>query len=169
MPEVLVLTGNCGVGKSTIARAWADTRGGAAIHADDMHLWIRRREVRRACNYQEVLKADTALTATLNLLDQKLDVALDNVWFPATLERFATVLGNRTEVRMVRLHCHREVNRARDAARPIGRMGDRVDTLADELEQQNWPSFVAFLDSTGLTVDQTLARIAAVSAVRQTL
>jgi predicted kinase len=160
MPTALVLTGNCGVGKTTVARAWADARGGAAVHADDMHLWIRVRDRRRLHNYQERWKAAVAIAAAQGLLEQGLDVAVENVWFPASCALLRDALTAHAAVHVVRLVCERAENRDRDARRPANaRMGPRVDVLGDEVDAQAWPEFLRVVDTSGQSVAATMAAI----------
>ncbi|MDB5324582.1 MAG: hypothetical protein JWM57_151 [Phycisphaerales bacterium] len=166
MPEILILTGNCGVGKSTIAQAWADARAGAAVAADDIHLWIRQRSIRRSRGFQEELKANVFLAAARNLLHQGLSVAADNVWLPPSLDRFWQELSPLASVRVVRLTCRRDINHVRDDTRsPGARMGDRVDELGAILDAVTWPSFVTTIDTSDETVVETLARIDAMPPV----
>ncbi len=161
MTSILVITGNCGVGKSTIARAWADARNGASIHCDDMHLWIRVREIRHSRDFQEAWKTRVSITAAIGLAEQGLDVAIDNVWKPAACIELKDVLSKAADVKFVRLACDRQQNHERDQRRTGGAvMGPRVDTLGDELNALAWPDFVRTINSTGLSVEQTLSVIA---------
>ncbi|MFT3789288.1 MAG: hypothetical protein QM770_24425 [Tepidisphaeraceae bacterium] len=158
-PRLLVLTGNCGVGKTTISNAWADARRGAAIHADDIHLWIRDRPLHRARNYQEELKLAVTITAAERLLEQGLSVAVDNVWYPPMLHRLRDTFSVKAPVACVRLTCARAINRARDMARPVGRMGARVDELGNEMDTLDWPDWLMTIDTSAMSVDETLATI----------
>jgi len=40
MKELLILTGACGVGKSTIAEEWAKRKNGAKVDCDYLTEWI---------------------------------------------------------------------------------------------------------------------------------
>ena len=165
MPQVLVITGNGGVGKTTVANAWATARGGAAIHADDMHMWITVRERRRDRGYQEKWKADIAMVAAKGLLEQGLDVAIENVWIPKTLERIRNALCDVASITFVRLWCRSTVNHTRDLQRPSNAvLGSRIDVLEAELAKLEWPGFVHTLDTSEQTLDETLRAINLLSA-----
>ena len=166
MVDVLLLTGNCGVGKTTIAGAWAERRGGAAVRCDDVRNWIRVYTQRRAHDYQQDLVAEVALLAAERIIAQGLPVAIDNVWMPPVLGRLRAALVALAPTRVVRLTCDRTTNRARDAGRPVGRMGERVDVLGDQIDATEWPAWVTTIDSSGLGIEDTLDRVerAAVSS-----
>jgi predicted kinase len=159
MLEILVVTGSCGVGKTTICRAWASARGGAVIHGDQIRNWIQPDPLRSALRFQEKLVTDVAITAVRNLLSQGLGVALDEVWFPQAMERLRAAFASNCPTVFVWLWSELPENRRRDGLRGDDSMGQRVDTLAEELEGVTWPSYVHRLDTTRLTCEETLAAI----------
>ena len=161
MPTVLLLTGTCGVGKSTTARAWATARAGAHINCDEIRNWIRSKPIRHENDYQHHAVARIAAAATQEFLALGIDVAIDFVWKPPMLrylsERFSPV----ARIQMAWLRCDPEENRRRDAERPANVvMGDRVDELLRELEAiSDWPDELLNIDSTRMSVDDVLARL----------
>jgi predicted kinase len=161
MPTVLFLTGTCGVGKSTTARAWATPRKGAHVSGDEIRLWIRDKATRHAHNYQQRAVATIAVTAAEAFVKIGLDVALDFVWTPSSLRHMAERLRPVADVRMVWLQCEPAENRRRDAGRLANVvMGDRVDSLRDELMAlTDWPAELRRIDSSGRSVDEVLAML----------
>src|SRR5687768_12021927 len=118
--DVLILTGNAGVGKSTIARAWAAKRGGAAIAADDIRQWILPRAIQAGERYQERSLARISIAAAREFLDKGLDVALENVWTPQGITALRNRLDPLARVRVARLWCTPAENHRRDDAREPG-------------------------------------------------
>jgi predicted kinase len=160
MPEILVVTGTCGVGKTTVSRAWATARGGAAIHGDQIRNWIRPHALRIRHGFQAQLVADTSIAAAHGLLSQGLDVALDNVWFPESMELLRKALMTTGSMRFIWLKCCSQENHRRDQLRGAdGAMGDRVDELQCELQAVTWPDYVHVLDTSVLSVSDTVAAI----------
>jgi predicted kinase len=161
MPTVLLLTGTCGVGKTTTARAWAARRGGASVGGDEVRGWMRDLPVRRANDYQQALVARVCATAAEEFLTLGLDVALDFVWKPPTLRYLRDRLAPRADVRMVYLDCARAENRRRDAERPANVvMGPRCDELRAELDAlADWPAEMRRIDTTAMPLDAVLAEL----------
>lgn len=162
-PTALIVTGTCGVGKTTTARAWAEARRGAHIAGDDIRWWIRDKAMRHAKEHQQDAIARIACTAAGEFLKLGLDVALDSVWTPGTLRLFQEQLSLLGEVKMVWLMCGADENRERDDGRdPRIRMGDRVDSLLRELlTHRDWPSELRRIDTSDLSVEESLALIEA--------
>ena len=158
MPTLLLITGTCGVGKSTTAAAWAAARRGAAISGDEIRLWIRHKETRYANEYQQDAVARIAAAAAEAFIELGLDVAADFVWKPQTLRYLAERLRGKADVRMVWLRCERTENRRRDAERSADVvMGDRVDELLSELTAiTDWPAELRRLDTTNLSLEEVL-------------
>lgn len=154
MPTVLLVTGTCGVGKTTTSREWSTRRGGAHVRGDDIRVWIRSKELRRARDYQHEAVARIAATAAEEFIAQGMDVALDFVWLPSTLRYLSNRLSKVAKVRMVWLRCERAENRVRDAQRPPGDvMGERVHELQAELDAiSDWPGELLRIDSSGKSV-----------------
>lgn len=160
MRQLLILTGTCGVGKSTVARAWAAKRGGAAISGDEVREWIARHELEIADNFQEELVARVCASAARVYMAAGMDIAIENVWGPQSFAYFHRELGADARILAVWLRCHREENRCRDRGRLRAlRMGKRVDELMDELESLPWPEWLHALDTTGQSVHETVAEI----------
>lgn len=158
MPKVLLITGTCGVGKTTTAKAWATAHRGAAISGDEIRHWIKHKPTRRANSYKDATVARIAATAAEEFLQLGLDVALDFVWKPTTLRYLAGRLSQRADVQMTWLRCERSENRRRDLERPANVvMGDRVDELLAELDAINdWPVELRRIDTTSLSVEEVL-------------
>ena len=162
MKDILVVTGTCGVGKSSVCWAWANRRRGAVIECDVMRTWIRDEVVLRAEGFQEMFLARHACALAEDYLAMGLDVAIDNVWFPRGLDVLRERLSGRGRLVVFRLCCGSEENHRRDGRRsPSDVMGDRVDSLRDELEAVDWPDYVVDLDTSGQTLPETIERIEA--------
>jgi hypothetical protein len=160
MNDILIVTGTCGVGKSSICWRWANLRQGAAINCDMFRIWIRNTSLQRADNFQEHLLAKHACALAKDYLAMGLDVAIDNVWTPKGLQFLQSQLSDRARINVFWLNCSPEENHRRDQLRSSPAvMGERVSELQKELEGMNWPDYVRRLDTTGLSVDQTIARI----------
>ena len=174
MNDILIVTGTCGVGKSSLCRAWADQRNGAIIHCDSFRTWIRDPSVRpfrstRSDGYQERLLAKHASSLAADYLAMGLDVAIDNVWTPAGLRWLEEKLSDRGRINVFWLNCSAEENHMRDGLRrPSDVMGSRVDELQQELDAMNWPSSVVRLETSGQTVAQTLDRIETLLGCKRT-
>ena len=160
-PTVLILTGTCGVGKTTIARAWAEARRGANVVGDDIRWWMREKTTRHANDYQWRACTEIAVTAAEQFVKLGLDVALDYVWTPPMLQIAVQRLAPISDVRMVWLQCERDENRRRDAGRAANVvMGDRVDGLRAELEAfEDWPEELRRIDNSGKSVADVLAML----------
>ncbi len=162
MNDILIVTGTCGVGKSTTCWRWADQRLGATIDCDYFRTWIRNPALQVADGFQEPLLARHAILLAEDYLAMGLDVAIDNVWTPDGLEVLRRQLGDKARLRFFWLTCAPAENHQRDDQRSPGDvMGRRVDELQAELEAIAWPDYVIKLDTTGQTVTQTLQTIAA--------
>lgn len=161
MPTVLLLTGTCGVGKTTTARAWANARGGAHISGDEIRLWIRSKTVRHERDYQHEAVARIAGTAAEDFLALGLDVALDFVWKPLTLRYLSQRLSPLARVQMVWLRCDPAENQRRDSERPANVvMGPRVGELLRELDAiTEWPTELQRIDSTHRSVADVISLI----------
>ena len=158
--DVLILTGNAGVGKTTIARAWAAKRGGAAIAGDDIRHWIRVRELKFAEGDQEQSLARITSAAAREFLAKDLDVVADNVWTPHGIAMLRESLDPLARVRAARLWCAPGENHRRDELRAPGDvMGQRIDELEAELSEMHFGDDVVLIDSTDQSPEQTLAAI----------
>ncbi len=161
MATVLLFTGTCGVGKTTTSREWSTRRDGAHVRGDDIRIWIRSKPLRRAREYQQEAVARIAGAAAEEFIGQGMDVALDFVWLPSTLRYLSKRLSPMATVKMAWLRCESAENRRRDAQRGPGDvMGERVDELQAQLDAiTDWPVELMRIDSTGLGVDDVIARI----------
>jgi GNAT superfamily N-acetyltransferase len=160
MNDILIVTGTCGVGKSTVARRWAERRLGAAIGCDEIRNWIRSPVLITADGFQEMLLAHHAALVANSFLTLGLDVAIDNVWTPEGLDALQHALGDRARVRAIWLTATPAENHRRDGLRPPSDvMGARVDELQAELDALDWPDWVIRLDTTDQTVERTLEAV----------
>lgn len=160
MRDILIVTGTCGVGKSTIARRWAGRRLGAIIDCDVFRSWIRNPALIRAEGFQEMLLARHAALLAGSYMAMGLDVAIDNVWTPAGLAYLQEQLQDRARIRVVWLRAASAENHRRDEERPLSDVqGARVDELQGELDALDWPDSVIRFDTTGQSVEETLCAI----------
>jgi len=162
MRDILIVTGTCGVGKSTISRRWAGRRLGAIVDCDVFRSWIRNPALIRAEGFQEMLLARHAALLAESYMAMGLDVAIDNVWTPAGLAYLREQLQDKARIRVVWLRAASAENHRRDEERPPSDVqGARVDELQGELDALDWPDSVIRLDTTGQSVEETLDAIEA--------
>ena len=163
MKEILILTGACGVGKSTISKKWAKLKKGVVIESDHFRNWIHNEIYDRFSKKEEMLVADLAIVSAKEYLKHNMPVAIENVWTPSGLDKLRNNLemdfGN-VNVKFVWLKCDLEENHRRDRLRLIeNQMKDRVDIVNVELSEFKWPEYLNILDTTNLTEQETLNRI----------
>ena len=161
--EVLILTGACGVGKTTLARAWARHKQGAVVESDYFTEWILKEDFPHWTREEEIFTAKLAARVALEYLRFPMPVAIENVWSPTGLELLRQMLAPDPLVRsltFVWLECRLPENQARDAQRPPSdQMGRRVAVVRQELQAYDWPEYVRRVDSSGLSVCETLRTI----------
>lgn len=160
---MIIITGACGVGKTTVARAWAKLTGGAAIESDLFTEWIQNEEFPHWTAEEEQFTAELSATVARKYLSAGMPVAIENVWSPAgvrILKKELSSLPDHHQIRVVRLYCSPEENHRRDEMRiPENRMYERVDIVHKELAQYNWPDDVLHLDTTNLDVRSTVIHL----------
>ena len=163
MKEILILTGACGVGKSTISKKWAKLKKGVVIESDHFRNWIFNEKYDRFSKKEEMLVADLAFVSAKEYLKHKMPVVIENVWTPSGLDKLKNNLENEfgnVNVKFVWLKCNLEENHRRDRLRIIeDQMKDRVDIVNAELLEFKWPEYLNILDTTNLTEKETLNRI----------
>ncbi|MEM9675520.1 MAG: hypothetical protein ACFB15_05190 [Cyclobacteriaceae bacterium] len=165
MPEILILTGACGVGKTTTARAWAKARQGVAIETDYFTEWIHDDSFERFTAEEETLVANLTVVTTQEYLKLEMPVAIDGVWSPAGLEILKNRLEEETNIRLkfVWLYCDISENHRRDELRVLeDQMKQRVDIVNQEQRSHKWQEWVYPIDTTHLTLQETLAAIEAI-------
>jgi cytidylate kinase len=160
MQNVLLVTGTCAVGKSAICRTWANQREGADIECDIYRTWIRQDTLRRENDYQEKLILKHASELALDYLNLGLDVAIDNVWRPDSISYMIEKFSGIATTRAFYLQCQPTENHRRDQLR-VGShvMGQRLDQLDKELSDLQWSDEIIFLDSTNLSIEETITKI----------
>jgi cytidylate kinase len=160
MKNVLLVTGTCGVGKSTVCRTWANRKEGASIECDIFRTWIRQGPLRCENDYQEQLILKHASELTLDYLNLELDVAIDNVWSPESISYMIEKFSGTATTKAFYLHCHSTENHRRDLLR-VGSnvMGERLDQLDRELRSLDWPNEIISLDSTHMDLNETITKI----------
>ena len=162
MKEVLILTGACGVGKSTIALAWAKKKKGAIVDSDYLTEWILDPAFPHWSPQEEELVAKISSGIAIEYIKFGLSAAIDNVWSPRGIELLKRNIESQVEVNMkaVKLYCNLEENHRRDQLRiPDHQMGPRVDVLNQELNSYVWPEGIVMLDTSQLNIAQTIEAI----------
>ncbi len=163
MNEILILTGVCGVGKSTISRKWVKLKKGAVIESDHFRNSIYNETYLRFSMEEEMLVADLTFVTAKQYLKRNMPVAIENVWTPSGLDRLKNNLENEfgdVNTTFVWLKCDLEENHRRDRLRIAeNQMKDRVDIVNAELLEYNWPKYLNVLDTTNMTENETLNRI----------
>lgn len=161
--EVLILTGACGVGKSTISDKWATQKQGAVVECDYFTEWIRKTGVPDFSKEEEQLVARMSARVAIEYLEYGLPVAIENVWFPPGIQTMIDLLveyNSDLSIKIVWLFCEREENHRRDRQRiSENQMKERVDIVNGELAICDWPSFVTKINSTHLSLVETLQAI----------
>ncbi|MEM8968489.1 MAG: AAA family ATPase [Bacteroidota bacterium] len=159
MNEILILTGACGVGKTTVARQWARGKNGVAIEADYFTEWIHDDSFERFTQEEEKLVANLTFVTAQEYLKQNMPIAIDEVWSPYGLN----ILKNKFEreedicLKFVWLYCKINENHRRNELRvPENQMKNRVDIVNEELRSYQWESYVHKIDTTKITVQETL-------------
>ncbi|MCH7523790.1 MAG: hypothetical protein IIC74_01965 [Bacteroidetes bacterium] len=163
MKEILIITGACGVGKSTISKKWAKLKKGAVIESDCFRNWIHNKIYDRFSIKEEMLVADLALVSAKEYLKHNMPVVIENVWTPLGLDKLKNTLENEFEdvnMKFVWLKCNLDENHRRDRLRiSENQMKDRVEIVNVELSEYEWPEYLNIIDTTNLTEKETLNRI----------
>ena len=160
MKEVLIITGACGVGKTTLAKEWAKSKDGAIIECDYLTEWIFNKEFPNWTLEEEKFIANLSATIAIEYLNYGMSVAIENVWTPYGIEIIRNRLRNRTDIalKVIWLFCEMNENHKRDEQRvPKDQMKERVDIVNKELQGHDWPEDLVKIDSTNLSIAQTLA------------
>jgi len=163
MKEILILTGACGVGKSTISKKWAKLKKGVVIESDYFRNWIHNEIYERFSIKEELLVADLSFVSTKEYLKHNMPVAIENVWTPLGLDKLKSNLEDEfrnVNIKCIWLKCDLKENHRRDKLRIIEtQMKDRVDIVNDELSEYKWPEYLNIIDTTKLSELETLNRI----------
>ena len=163
MKEILIITGACGVGKSTISKKWAQLKNGVVIESDYFRNWIQNEIYDRFSKKEETLIADLTFVSAKEYLKHYMSVAIENVWTPLGLDKLKNNLENEFEnadIKFIWLKCDLEENQRRDKLRKTeNQMKGRVSIVNAELSEYKWPDYLNILDTTNLTDKETLHRI----------
>ncbi|MGB3585833.1 MAG: hypothetical protein WBA23_04800 [Tunicatimonas sp.] len=163
MNEVLIITGACGVGKTATARVWAKAKQGVAIETDYFTEWIYDDSLERFTREEEKLVANLSLVTAKEYLAQKMPVAIEGVWSPYGLSLLHSGLKKKAKnakLKFVWLYCEISENHRRDELRVSeNQMKQRVDIVSQQLQSYHWENYVHHIDTTYLTLPETLAAI----------
>ena len=160
--NVIVLTGACGVGKSTLSRLWAKSNSGVSIECDYFTEWIYDQHPITTDYFLKVEKmiVDLAWSNTQQYLSNGFSVAIENVWSPAGLIKLREYLKINplvNKMTFIYLKCDLNQNMNRDLSRPShNQMNERVEIVRNELEDHIWPDFVHVVDNSTLSIQETL-------------
>ena len=169
MPRVLLLTGTCGSGKSTVAQLLADQHGWARVSEDDVwraHFHRERGAFGSAEHRRKrALVRAQVMAAVSRALLAAMDVALDATVHEATadsLGEYAALLEQAGTCWSLRvLYPRLDVAVARDAARSDWSAGaERVEALWRKFTRQRFAP-EAFLDTSEDTPEQSVERVLA--------
>jgi len=160
--EVLIITGACGVGKTTTAKEWAKSKNGAIIECDYLTEWIYNEDFPKWNEEEEKFTSNLAGLMALEYLREGMSVAIENVWGPKGIEfiRNEVFRVPGVKVTSVRLICNIEENHKRDQQRiPEDQMKERVDIVNAELDGYKWPSYMNVIDTTDLSPGMVLEKL----------
>lgn len=162
MQEVLIITGPCGVGKTTTAIEWAKQKNGAVIECDFLTEWIYNENFPHWSPEEEKFTSTLASKMVLEYLNYDMPVAIENVWTPFGIENIIKQLSGSgiSKIRVIRLICNIKENHRRDQNRiPADQMKERVDIVNDQLNAIKWPKYVNLIDNTNLSLKDVLHQI----------
>ena len=160
--EVLIITGTCGVGKTTLAKAWAKAKNGAIIECDYLTEWIYKEDFPHWTEEEEKFTTNLSVMMAFEYLNNGMSVAVDNVWSANAIDAMRNEFFRMSnlKVKSVRLVCDLEENQKRDQQRPPeDQMGERIEVVSKELDSYTWNSYVKEIDTTNLDVDAILKLI----------
>lgn len=162
--EVLILTGTCAVGKTTVAKAWAKAKQGARIECDYFTEWIYREDFPHWTEKEEKFTSNLSVIVAFEYLRENMSVAIDNVWTPLAIDAMRVEFFRMINVvvKEVRLTCDPDENLKRDQQRsPENQMKERIKIVNDELDSHVWPSYIQIIDTTNLSIEEILEKIEA--------
>lgn len=161
--KVLILTGACGVGKSTLSKLWAKSNNGAVVECDYFTEWIFNEKLKQFSLEEETLVAKLTIKTSIEYLKAEMPVAIENVWTPAGLQQLKSAfeaMVKPPQLKFVWLYCDIPENHIRDKQRrPEDHMKERVDIVNAEQRGYDWPDYLHAIDSTNLTEQETLSAI----------
>jgi len=163
--KVLVITGACGVGKSTISTLWAKENAGVSVECDYFTEWIHDRHPVETDYFlkTEEMVANLSLAVAKEYMRNGFSVALENVWTPQGLNILRKGFEKEKSIEsltFVWLKCGLGTNLKRDLLRePGSQMKKRVEIVSSELAAYDWPDFVKVIDTTDLSVQETLRMV----------
>jgi len=163
LKNILVLTGACGVGKSTIGKLWAQSKKGVCIECDCFTSWIYDKHPVNTDYFLKVepMIAKLALQACKEYYENGFSVAIENIWTPKGIIQLKKAFDeDGVSAKFVYLTCDEKENKQRDQLRSNDcQMNERVAIVRSELEAYSWPSFVDSFDTNGRTSKETLEAI----------
>lgn len=161
--SVLILTGACGVGKTTTARAWAKYHHGAVVECDSFTEWIYDPAFPHWQPEEEIFTARLSAKVAAEYVRFGLPAVIDNVWTPDGIRLLYQHLAQwcpEATVRAAWLFCQRAENHRRDQQRiPDHQMGQRVDVVNEELASYTWPDSVTKVDTSELSPTQVVQQL----------
>ena len=148
--KVLILTGACGVGKSSTAKEWAKRANGAIIECDYFTEWIYKKDFPHWTVEEEYFTAKLTAVSTLEYLKNGMSVAIDNVWSPVGIQILVDLLKKEKIVRSIKvvwLYCDISENHKRDEQRILShQMKERVGIVNNELKSYEWQDIEQVVD-----------------------
>ena len=121
MKEVLIITGACGVGKSTIAKEWAKLKDGATIDCDYLTEWIYKKDFHHWTIEEERFVAKLASKIAIEYLNYGMSTSIENVWSPIGIELIKSEIQSslKIKVKAIWLFCDLTENHKRDQQRKL--------------------------------------------------
>ncbi len=161
--EILIITGACGVGKTTTSRTWATAKKGAVVECDYLTEWIYDPDFPRFSKADERFVAQLSVKIAKEYVDWGMSVVIENVWTPLGIDiirQACEAWDEHITLKFIWLRCERKENHRRDELRsPENQMKERVDIVNDELQGYEWPEYLHRVDTTSISVIEVLSII----------
>lgn len=161
--EVVILTGACGVGKSSTAKEWAKRKNGALIKGDYFSHAIYKKDFPKWTIEEEKFIAKLAFGNTMIFLENDMPVVIDYVWSSVGIQIMVDKFAKEKMVdslKVIYLVCDIEENHKRDEQRILShQMKERVDIVHNELATNEWQDYVVKIDTTTISVKQVCDKI----------
>jgi len=161
--EVLILSGNIGVGKTSTALIWSKNKNGVLIETKQFDELITKEEFPNLTDAEKEKLISMMIThMTFQYLRDGRAVVIDSVKSPKQIEMLRNELFRMRglTIKAVRLVCDLEENQKRDQTRNQGaEPNEEVARLKKEMDSYDWPALVHQIDTTNMSVIELIEEI----------